>query len=47
VLRHRIDYTVSSFRRVLFFYIIYLGATLRVSDTSASVEAFVAYGNIG
>ena len=38
VLRQRIDYTVSGFRRVLFFYINHLDATLRVRNYNFSIR---------
>jgi len=38
VLLQRIDYTVSGFRRVLFFYINHLGATLRVRGGTFSIR---------
>ncbi len=37
VLLQRIDYTVSGFRRVLFFYIKHLGATFRVRNRNFGI----------
>ena len=47
VFRSRIDYTVSGYRRVLFFYIgqIYWPLYAYATVTSESAEASVAYGN--
>jgi hypothetical protein len=51
VSRSRIDYTVSSFRRILFFFIVHIGSALRnyayAARTSASAEASVAYATLG